>query len=111
MVHHRPPGTSKWNKIEHRLFSFISKNGQARPLIGYRAIPGSSPGIDLIGATTTQTGLTVRCELDPALYPKGIVVSDREMAGIDTEPNDVIVALCGHGFQRHITHGLGRVST
>ena len=105
MVHHRPPGTSKWNKIEHRLFSFISKNWQARPLVSYRVI------VDLISATTTKTGLTVRCELDPALYPKGIVVSDREMAGIDTEPNDVIVALCGHGFQRHITHGLGRVST
>jgi hypothetical protein len=77
VVHHLPPGTSKWNKIEHRRFSFISKNWQARPLVSYRVI------VDLISATTTKTGLTVRCELDPALYPKGIVVSDQEMAGID----------------------------
>ena len=76
-MHHLPPGTSKWNKIEHRLFCFISKNWQARPLVSYRVI------VDLIGATTTKAGLTVRCELDPALYPKGIVVSDREMAAID----------------------------
>ena len=76
-MHHLPPGTSKWNKIEHRLFSFISKKWQARPLVSYRAI------VDLIGATTTKAGLTVRCELDPVLYLKGIVVSDREMAAID----------------------------
>jgi len=76
-VHHLPPGTSKWNKIEHRLFSFISKNWRAKPLVSYRVI------VDLISATTTKTGLTVRCELDPALYPKGIIVSDEEMAAID----------------------------
>jgi len=72
-VHHLPPGTSKWNKIEHRLFSFITMNWKARPLVSYRVI------VDLIGATTTDTGLTVRCELDSADYPKGIVVSDQEM--------------------------------
>jgi DDE family transposase len=72
-VHHLPPGTSKWNKIEHRLFSFITMNWKARPLVSYRVI------IDLISATTTDTGLTVRCELDSADYPKGIAVSDREM--------------------------------
>jgi hypothetical protein len=77
-----PPGTSKWNKIEHRMFSFISKNWQARPLVSYRVI------IDLIGATTTKTGLTVRCELDPAPYPKGIVVSDEEMVDIDIVRNE-----------------------
>ena len=82
VMHHLPPGTSKWNKIEHRLFSFISKNWQARPLVSYRVI------VDLIGATTTKTGLTVRCELDPAVYPKGIVVSDSEMAAIDIVCNE-----------------------
>jgi hypothetical protein len=76
-VHHLPPGTSKWNKIEHRLFSFISMNWRAKPLISYRVI------VDLISATTTDTGLTVRCELDTNLYPKGIVVSDEEMAALN----------------------------
>ena len=70
-VHHLPPGTSKWNKIEHRLFSFISMNWRAKPLVSYRVI------VDLISATTTITGLTVHCELDANPYPKGIVVSDR----------------------------------
>jgi hypothetical protein len=72
-VHHLPPGTSKWNKIEHRLFSFITMNWKAEPLVSYRVI------VDLIAATTTKTGLTVRCELDSAHYPKRIVVSDKEM--------------------------------
>jgi hypothetical protein len=76
VVHHLPPGTSKWNKIEHRLFSFITMNWKARPLVSYRVI------VDLISATTTKTGLTVRCELDRNTYPKGIVVSDREMAAL-----------------------------
>ena len=75
-VHHLPPGTSKWNKIEHRLFSFISQNWRARPLVSYRVI------VDLIAATTTKTGLTVRCEIDQNLYPKGVTVSDAEMAAI-----------------------------
>jgi Rhodopirellula transposase DDE domain len=73
-VHHLPPGTSKWNKIEHRLFSFITMNWRAKPLVSYQVI------IDLIGATTTTTGLKVVCELDDNLYPKGIVVSDEELA-------------------------------
>jgi len=77
VVHHLPPGTSKWNKIEHRLFSFITMNWKAQPLISYRVI------VDLISATTTKTGLTVRCELDNNAYPKGIVVSDREIAEIN----------------------------
>ena len=74
VVSHLPPGTSKWNKIEHRLFSFISQNWRARPLVGYRTI------VELISATTTKTGLTVRCEFDTGQYPKGVVVSDGEMA-------------------------------
>jgi hypothetical protein len=76
-VHHLPPGTSKWNKIEHRLFSFISMNWRAKPLISYRVI------VDLISATTTETGLTVQCELDTSTYQKGIVVTDKEMAQIN----------------------------
>jgi hypothetical protein len=76
-VHHLPPGTSKWNKIEHRLFSFISMNWRARPLVSYRVI------VDLISATTTDSGLKVCCELDTNLYPKGIVVSDEEMASFN----------------------------
>ena len=77
VVHHLPPGTSKWNKIEHRLFSFITMNWKAQPLISYRVI------VDLISATTTKTGLTVRCELDSNAYAKGIVVSDQEIAKIN----------------------------
>ena len=77
VVHHLPPGTSKWNKVEHRLFSFITMNWKARPLVSYRVI------VDLISATTTDAGLTVRCELDSADYPKGIVVSDHEMHGLN----------------------------
>jgi hypothetical protein len=76
-VHHLPPGTSKWNKIEHRLFAFISMNWRATPLVSYRVM------IDLISATTTKTGLSVRCELDPAAYPKGIAVSDAEMEDLN----------------------------
>lgn len=76
-VHHLPPGTSKWNRIEHRLFSFISMNWRAKPLVSYRVI------VDLISSTTTRTGLTVRCELDRALYPKGLMVPDEEMAAIN----------------------------
>jgi len=77
VVSHLPPGTSKWNKIEHRLFSFISQNWRAQPLVSYRVI------VELISATTTKTGLTVRCELDTDLYPSGIVVSDAEIAALN----------------------------
>ena len=76
-VHHLPQGTRKWNKIEHRLFSFITMNWKAQPLVSYRVI------VDLISATTTKTGLAVRCELDSNAYPKGIVVSDREFASLN----------------------------
>ena len=79
VVSHLPPGTSKWNKIEHRLFSFISQNWRAKPLVSYRVI------VDLISATTTKTGLTVRCQLDTGQYPNGVVVSDAEMAAINIQ--------------------------
>ena len=79
-VSHFPPGTSKWNKIEHRLFSFISLNWRAKPLVSYRAI------VNLISSTTTRTGLSVRCELDTNCYPKAIEVSDEEMAAINLRP-------------------------
>ena len=81
-VHHLPPGTSKWNKIEHRLFSFITQNWRAKPLLFYRVI------VELIGATTTRTGLTVRCELDDKPYPKGIVVSDEVMRNLNIQHAD-----------------------
>jgi hypothetical protein len=77
VVHHLPPGTSKWNKIEHRLFSFITMNWRGKPLVSYAVI------IALIGATTTDTGLTVRCEQDEAVYQKGTKVSDAEMDAIN----------------------------
>jgi hypothetical protein len=76
-VHHLPPGTSKWNKIEHRLFSFITMNWRAKPLVSYQVI------IDLIGTTTTATGLKVVCKLDGNVYPKGVVVSDEELATVN----------------------------
>jgi len=81
-VHHLPPGTSKWNKIEHRLFSFISMNWHAKPLVSHQVI------IDLIASTTTKTGLTVQCVLDTNEYAKGVTVSDEEMAAlnIDRDP-------------------------
>ena len=81
-VHHLPPGTSKWNAIEHRLFSFISRNWRARPLVSYRVI------VDLISATTTTTGLTVHCELDETHYPKGIAISDEQMAALNISRHD-----------------------
>jgi hypothetical protein len=82
VVLHLPPGTSKWNKIEHRLFSFISRNWRGRPLIDYRTI------VELIGATTSTAGLTVRCQLDENLYPAGIKVSDEEMAELNILRDD-----------------------
>ncbi len=78
-VCHLPPGTSKWNKIEHRLFAFITKNWRGKPLLSHRAI------VQLIGATTTRKGLQVRAELDTNTYPAGIKVSDAEMATLAIE--------------------------
>jgi len=76
---HLPPGTSKWNKIEHRLFSFISQNWRGKPLVSHQVI------VNLIAATTTKTGLRVRAEIDPRKYPKGVKVSDQEVASIRIE--------------------------
>ena len=76
-VCHLPPGTSKWNKIEHRLFSFITMNWRGKPLRSYRTI------VQLIAATTTDTGLKVRAELDERKYPKGLKVSDAQLAAVN----------------------------
>jgi hypothetical protein len=75
-VCHLPPGTSKWNKIEHRLFSHISMNWRGRPLTSHEVV------VELIGATTTRTGLRVKAELDRGRYPKGLTVSKEEMAAL-----------------------------
>lgn len=72
-VCHFPPGTSKWNKIEHRMFSFISKNWRGKPLIDRATI------VSLIGSTQTDNGLEIRCELDTHTYPKGIKISETQM--------------------------------
>jgi hypothetical protein len=84
-VCHLPPGTSKWNKIEHRLFSFISQNWRGKPLTSHEVV------VNLIAATTNRKGLKVRCELDTANYPAGVKVSDAELAQVNLE--------------RHLFHG------
>jgi transposase len=80
-VCHLPPGTSKWNKIEHRLFSFITKNWRGRPLLTHATI------VNLIAGTRTSTGLKVRCVLDKKRYPTKVKVSDDEMARIKLRPD------------------------
>ncbi len=82
-VCHFPPGTSKWNKIEHRLFSFISQNWRGKPLLSHQVV------VNLIGATTTRTGLKVYARLDPREYPKDVKVSDEQLAAVE---------LSGDGF-------------
>ena len=84
-VSHFPPGTSKWNKIEHRLFSFISKNWRGQPLTSLKVI------VNLIAGTTTKKGLKVHAEIDTAKYPAGVKVPDSEMVEIR--------------LQRHAFHG------
>jgi transposase len=76
-VCHLPPGTSKWNKIEHRLFSYITQNWRGKPLVSYAVI------VSLIAATKTRSGLTVRCELDDRTYPTGRKVTNAEFASIN----------------------------
>ena len=76
-VRHLPPGTSKWNKIDHCLFSFITQNWRGKPLVSLQTI------VQLIAATTTATGLKVRCAIDGKSYPAGVKVTDREMDAID----------------------------
>jgi transposase len=75
-VCHFPPGTSKWNKIEHRMFSFITKNWRGRPLVDYVTV------VNLIGSTKTAKGFQIRCELDTHSYPKGIKISDEQMTKV-----------------------------
>ena len=77
-VCHLPPGTSKWNKIEHKLFSHISMNWRGRPLTSHQVIVNS------IAATTTKTGLTVHAELDTSEYPVGVKIPDQEMKSLET---------------------------
>jgi len=81
-VCHFPPGTSKWNRIEHRLFSHISMNWRGRPLVSHQVI------VDLIGKTTTRAGLTVRAEHDHGSYPTGVKVADAELAAVPLSPHD-----------------------
>jgi transposase len=81
-VCHYPPGTSKWNKIEHRLFSFITINWRGRPLTTMCTI------IELISATSTSTGLSVSAEYDPNWYPKGVKITDRQLAALSLVPHD-----------------------
>jgi hypothetical protein len=88
-VCHLPPGTSKWNKIEHRLFSHISMNWRGRPLTSHEVI------VNTIAATTTSTGLTVRAELDEAPYPTGVKIPDKEMEALDT--NGILIRHDFHG--------------
>ena len=88
-VCHLPPGTSKWNKIEHRLFSHISMNWRGRPLTSHEVI------VETIAATTTITGLTVQAELDEATYPSGVKIPDKEMKALETQ----------HILTRHDFHG------
>ena len=76
---HFPPATSKWNKIEHKLFSFISKNWRGKPLLTHEVI------VNLIAATTTRTGLKVYARLDPGTYPKGIKITDQQLAAVNLQ--------------------------
>jgi len=81
-VCHYPPGTSKWNKIEHRLFCHITQNWRGCPLSSHAAV------VDLIAATTTTAGLKVECVLDPRRYAKGLKVSNKEMARLNIQGDE-----------------------
>ena len=81
-VCHLPPGTSKWNRVEHRLFSFITQNWRGKPLVSYQTI------VQLIASTTTRTGLNIKCTIDPNTYPAGVKVSDADMAALNLAPHE-----------------------
>jgi hypothetical protein len=81
-VCHFPPGTSKWNKIEHRMFCHITRNWRGRPLVSHEVI------LNLIASTCTRGGLTIQAELDTATYPTGVKVSDEELAAVQMERHD-----------------------
>ena len=93
-VSHFPPGTSKWNKIEHRLWSQITQNWRGRPLVSHEVI------VNLIANTTTKTGLQVSAELDPNKYPLKIKVSDKELSAVNLIPDSY------HGEDWNYTVGL-----
>ena len=80
LVCHYPPGTSKWNKIEHRMFCHITQNWRGRPLESVETV------VNLIGATTTEAGLTIRADVDENEYAKGVKVSDEELAAVELQP-------------------------
>ena len=73
---------AKWNKIEHRLFSFITRNWRGKPLLTHQVI------VNLICTTTTKTGLLVKSRIDERIYPKGRRISDQQLAGVNLHPND-----------------------
>ena len=77
LVRHFPPGTSKWNKIEHRMFCHITENWRGRPLISREVV------VQLIGATTTTAGLEIKAELDESSYQSGIKISDKEIQSVN----------------------------
>src|SRR5450756_1599454 len=81
VVCHLPPGTSKWNKIEHRLFSCISMNWRGRPLVSHEVV------VQLIGATTNRAGLHVQAELATGKYPTNVTVTDAELAAVRITPH------------------------
>jgi hypothetical protein len=81
-VCHYPPGTSKWNRIEHRMFSFITINWRGRPLETLRTV------VELISATTTETGLTIHADHDPAVYERGVKVTNAQLAAVPLHPHD-----------------------
>ncbi len=81
-VCHFPPGTSKWNKIEHRMFCHITNNWRGRPLLSRQVV------VNLIGSTTSKTGLRIRAALDERAYATGVKVSDEELAGLAIERDE-----------------------
>jgi len=91
-VCHFPPGTSKWNKIEHRLFSFITNNWRGRPLVSYEVI------VNLIASTTTETGLIVKAAIDTNRYETGVTISDEELDRVDCRPAKF------HGEWNYVIH-------
>ena len=86
-IRQTPPGTSKWNRIEHRLFSYIAMNWRGKPLVSLATV------VNLIGATTTRSGLRVRSEIDTRSYPQGVKVTDEQMQNIN---------LSRHEFSRRL---------
>ena len=94
-VCHFPPGTSKWNKIEHKLFGHITQNWRGRPLISHEVV------VNLIANTTTTKGLKVQCQLDTNAYPTGVQVSDADLAAVQLERSDF------HGDWNYVIHSRG----